>query len=1569
MGSASSSAVPKMKGQSITEDLLNQDENVFVSKNSKNKGLQQYFTPLKVAGFIRRVVSIHSGVVVDLTAGVGNLLTPFEEDDDIFRLGVELDKSNIPKATSNLHIVNANVAELYPYLLQVEFQPNAIVLNPPFSLFWSCPAITGSEDKKIESQLATVLMAVNMVASSGHGAFLVEKSTWDNSIKLNETVKARVYAVVTAQNVFLPYSAVEAVICFFTGSSRNVPSKPFHASFDLNTPNIDKKLNDIAGEIFGFRKVNYMYLDTFSSKDLKDENVKRFLAAHAEYHARKKAKQQLYNIDYVGGRLKVYLSNYTQFIIDRDYSFSERELVEKMRGVSPSYFAFNTQDKRSLYAMLEEKKVITMSPKAHEAIERAIVEADFILTPMYALKPQQRLGYLEDIGQIKCTKSFIRKTQDSEDEPVLKALRRRDGILRKTSDPSANMFEAGKMYDVSVSTTTVQSFYEKVRGAEGKLTEMIKIGKALSIDIGGCLFSETPEDINLIISHFEIPDPKDVRTKKPRLYDRLRARLESPEFRKFTFKAFQVEDLTRLAMKDAMVLSWEQGLGKCTRGDARIEINGKYRRIDSLDYSDGEFDGQGYWSKPKELLMVDSFDERTGKMVRKPVMGLYREWIDTVIEEIELNDGSILPKTLPHRLYDGIDWKDKINVGDFVTVPAKTSPGEFVRDEHTLELLAYLIGEGYDRPENCTWTITQKNVELLNRLMSHGLPCNNQRIDSNDGRRCVNLVLQGRDFQMFVRSLGVEPGKRSKDKRLPHYVMSAKNANVFLRHYFDAEGCATNDSIQLSSASHELVEQLRLLLRRYGIWAFVKKKRKCATNGKRIMRDYWEIVISGDEVVPFARHIGFNDQVKQEMLMRLVSKPHNTNVNVLPTLNILKKCPIGKRRSGINGNRYRTANASREMTLEFIEKLRPFGEARETIEKLEKLVRQDVRYAQVKAVRRIRYTGWVYDLEIDDTHTFVANGIVCHNTRGSLAWAKLKGARKVLIICPQDLKHQWIAQAATFDIALTEIAGYGDIEKIKNAESGYYIVHYELLKGGRRLDTYVSEYLLNTTDEEGDEHTFNALCPKCKGMREDGWNGRSCKKCGYHVWTRRVKALYTYMKKMFDTVIVDEGVKIKSKHSLQGISVRSLHAKNRLLLSGSPIKGWITDAFWLLHWTLGNASPRFPYHYIGGTEKFLEDFGVFEYVAEEFRKSLSKGKKKLLPEIGNLHLLWKMFAPSIIRRVKTETGEDLAKKTVHRIKVNFTVKQKETYDWWIANFNDWFKASHNTDMEEDNIAMKQMILGLLWKLRFSATVPASPLLPGKPAPGKEETFYPGARSNSNYTEKALFVIGKVKECIAAGEQVVIFSALQDEMNFLKALLERHHFRAEVANATVNPKKRGLLMNDFKARKFDVLVAGIQSVNFGHDLVNASTVIMTDYEWDHSTTRQAIDRVHRLTSTREVNVYMLYTDNAIDWKQLFEVIDRKGQSSDLALDGKLMDQEEAQVDFFKIARELLQSHKMGTGGLLSEEDIEHKISELFMHNLAQSVGVDEGEVAPRPLRLSIGSKPRRGVYVNQIELSL
>ncbi|GEM_PF-1987963 len=1124
-----SSVLPKMKRQKVTKELLDQDEDVFVSKNSHEKGLQQYFTPLRIGRFMHEAMGTKEGVVVDLTAGTGNLLESFTECEC---LGVELDKSNIPKVKSNMLIANANLPELYPYLLQVEFQANAMVLNPPFNLFWKCAALTGSDEKNIESQRATILMAMSLLTNSGQGSFVAEKSTWLNSLSQDKKIRSRVYSVITARNMFVPFSEIECVIAFFTNEELEGVEYDEQAIMDMKSPNFENATKVCTGIVAQARRDNGLYPSLFVNFEVIDDNKKRFAAAVGEYkEKKKKAAKQTYNIDFASGKINVHISNYVQFVMHRDYDFQERELIEGMRGVSPSYFAFNNQARKLLYEMVDTKTLITMSPTARHAIEKAVIDAEFILTPMYPLKPQQRLGYLEDISQIQCTKEIIIRGGRS---PVI--------------------FEKGKPYDVHVTTTTVQSHYEKVdSGPRGISKEMVKIGKALSIEIGGITFTESAEDIQTIIDHFDIPDPKDVRVKKPALYQKIKKRLMSDEFKAFTLKPFQVEDLTRAAMKDSCVLSWEMGLGK---------------------------------------------------------------------------------------------------------------------------------------------------------------------------------------------------------------------------------------------------------------------------------------------------------------------------------------------------------------------------------------------------------------------------------TRGAMAWAKVRNAKKTLIICPQDLKKQWFEEAHSLNIHLQEITGYSDIQEIKKAESGTYFIHYELLKGSRIHDEYEIEYKRGMAKTDDDDIvSLVAMCPKCRAMRGDGWTGKSCKHCGYVVWKKRKKGMYSYLKKCFDTIIVDEGVKIKSKHSMQGIAVRALRAKNRLLLSGSPIKGWISDSYWLLHWTLGNAVPRFPYHYEGGTERFLNDFGVFEQAAEEFRKSLSTGKKKLLPEIGNLHLLWKLFAPAIVRRTKADCGVELVLKNVHRIKVNFTTEQKKVYDWWIANFSEWFKASHVTEMDEGGVAMKEMILGLLWKLRITATVPASNLLPGVPMAGMEDSFFLGAQGKSNYTEKALFVLSKAKDVVDAGEQLVVFSSLSDNTHYLKDLLGRFGITSEIVNAETTPKKRGLLVHDFKKKKFPVLIAGTQAMSLGHSLDNANHVIMTDFEWDHSTTRQAIDRVHRFTSKKDVNVYMLYTEGGIDQKQLFEIIDLKGKSSDLALDGKLIDQNETQVDFFKMAREIINAHQMGTDGLLDEKDIERQMVEMFRMNIAAEIGEDMVEVTDLGSPLVLIRKavrPQRIIARSQID---
>jgi SNF2 family DNA or RNA helicase len=1098
----------EMKRSRVTDELLTvQSENIFTSKNSLQKGLQQYFTPTKIAQFASRVIEPeNNAVIVDLTAGTGNLLKPYaEQNDSALCLGIEIDKSNIPTHTENLKVANVDLSKVYPYLRAVDFKADIVALNPPFSLFWDLPELTGNPDKKIESQKATILVGYELLSALGTGYFIASRSTFEKTLNTDEAIMGRVFATIHMQNLFLPYSNVESVLCFFSNDVTEKRIKQYASTFDFNVPDIDAVLETEQEHLQRFMDSNRIYINTHNEEEEKKEKSDRFKAALTEYKRQQSKKAQSFNIEIRNGKFSVSLSNFQFYVINTKLSEEEQSLINEMKGVALSYFAFNTQARKLLTKVIEQDKLLTISPNAEQAIEKAVQKADFTLTPFYSLKPQQRLAHLENIDQIKCIK---------------------DLNLKKKS------FKAGKFYQVKVTTTIATDYYERMKyskeSEQDKKTEMVKVSKNLSIEIDEHTFTESKKDIEAIIQHFELPDPQDVRSKNQALYAKLKTRLEGNEFSGYTFKQFQVEDLSRLAMKESAVLSWEQGLGK---------------------------------------------------------------------------------------------------------------------------------------------------------------------------------------------------------------------------------------------------------------------------------------------------------------------------------------------------------------------------------------------------------------------------------TRGALAWSKVRNSRKTLIVVPQDLKKQWIAEAKGLGIDIEEIKTYSDARrcsKYKFDNPKWFIIHYELLKGTRQHDQYKlhrvdtsKKYCPNCksiktwngtvcTDCEFKNIIDETNCPNCGSTRNEGWTGKTCKRCSFTLFELRVKGMYSLLKKAFDTIIVDEGVKIKSKDSLQGIAVRSLHAKNRLLLSGSPIKGWITDAFWLLHWTLGNASARFPYHYKGGTEKFLDDFGVFEYTAEEFRKSLSKGKRKMLPEISNLSLLWKLFAPSIIRRKKVETGENLVDKHIHKIKLNFTQDQKRVYDWWIDNFSAWFESTHDSKISGTQIEYMKAILGQLWKLRLSTTVPASTLLM------KSDE---GEKGVSNFTEKTLFIARKVKEIIDAKEQVVIFTALQDYGEFLQGLFLEAQIGSRLVNGNVNPRKRSEVIAAFKQREFPILIAGTEAVNLGHNLDNANHIIMCDYIWEHSTTRQAIDRVHRLTSTKAVNVYLLYIENTIDEKQL-KLIENKGKSSDLALDGELIDQDEIEIDFLKIAKEILRDHDFSRNHTVPEQVIEDQVRTIF------SLSIDE-----------------------------
>ena len=121
-------------------------------------------------------------------------------------------------------------------------------------------------------------------------------------------------------------------------------------------------------------------------------------------------------------------------------------------------------------------------------------------------------------------------------------------------------------------------------------------------------------------------------------------------------------------------LADDMGLGKCVLPDTKLSVNGVIKSAAEIwqEYSQGtEFDGEGYWSKPKQKLWVNSLDETTGKIVSTEIGNLYRQKISEKVVKINLEDGNSITITKRHKLLTISGWQNNLQVGDYVCVPSK----------------------------------------------------------------------------------------------------------------------------------------------------------------------------------------------------------------------------------------------------------------------------------------------------------------------------------------------------------------------------------------------------------------------------------------------------------------------------------------------------------------------------------------------------------------------------------------------------------------------------------------------------------------------------------------------------------------------------------------------------------------------------------------------------------------------------------------------------------------------------------------------------------------------------------
>lgn len=381
--------------------------------------------------------------------------------------------------------------------------------------------------------------------------------------------------------------------------------------------------------------------------------------------------------------------------------------------------------------------------------------------------------------------------------------------------------------------------------------------------------------------------------------------------------------------------------------------------------------------------------------------------------------------------------------------------------------------------------------------------------------------------------------------------------------------------------------------------------------------------------------------------------------------------------------------------------------------------------------------------------------------------------------------------------------------------------------------------------------------------------------------------LSTLLADCFDCAVADEAVRLKSGTTYMASGVLNLRTKYRLALTGTPIKNRLPDIFFLGSWVSGShdeATARWPY---GNTTAHQSAFAGHHLVIEENLTKQQKSREagtfrryiKQTNKITNVHRLWKLLGPVVIRRRKDQVGNDIVPKIVKPIRVLPGTAQQATYKWHI-------------DHPPECATPVAAIGAQLQCLRQAALCPWSASL--------SRNGIAASRSTHKWSPKMLAILHLAADLMETGQQLVVFSPFQEFSTTLKALLAEAGVPSLLLDGRVKNTKRGHLAADFKAGKYPVLIAGIESMGEGHSFECASHLVIPSLSWAYDANRQAIERVHRLTSRKDVTIYLMITSNSID-ERLAAIFQEKGDASDLALDGRLFEEDKQEVSLAELIR--------------------------------------------------------------------
>ncbi len=422
--------------------------------------------------------------------------------------------------------------------------------------------------------------------------------------------------------------------------------------------------------------------------------------------------------------------------------------------------------------------------------------------------------------------------------------------------------------------------------------------------------------------------------------------------------------------------------------------------------------------------------------------------------------------------------------------------------------------------------------------------------------------------------------------------------------------------------------------------------------------------------------------------------------------------------------------------------------------------------------------AWLEFLRVNNFGGILADEMGLGKTLQALAFLKTVVERAAgpnrlpsLIVCPTSLVFNWVAEAQKFTPELKVIA----VQGARRAE---------LFADIPKADVVVTSYALIRRDAE-----------QYRGLE-------------------------------FETLVLDEAQHIKNRQTQNAQSVKSVRARRRFVLTGTPMENSVLDLWSIFDFLMPG--------YLGTAADFKERYEV--PIARE--KDAGGGARSRLA---------RRIRPFLLRRLKREVAKDLPEKIEQVSFCDLSPEQQAVYQQLL-------EASRKeiTDAVGQQGLQKSRMLILTALLRLRQVCCDLRLL-------KLE----GARDDNS--GKLELFNELLQEAIDGGHRVLVFSQFVEMLQLLKAALQAQNI--DFAYLDGSTGDRAKVVQEFQSKDIPVFLISLKAGGVGLNLTAADTVLHFDPWWNPAVEAQATDRAHRIGQTRVVTSYKLITRGTVEEKIL------------------------------------------------------------------------------------------------------